>query len=116
MPAGGKGSAAEVHVDVVPPGELAAHGREDLPIGVLDAAEGLIGEHDPETEGVVGGVTFGDRDLVPRVQLLGERREVQAAGTTAKDRDTHGAHPFFPGPDAMSELLRSSIKRDMVPS
>jgi hypothetical protein len=35
---------------------------------------------------------------MPGVELLGERREVQAAGTTAKDRDTHGAHPFLPGP------------------
>jgi enamine deaminase RidA (YjgF/YER057c/UK114 family) len=80
-------------------------------IGVLDAAEGLVGEHDPEAEGVVGGVALGDGDLVPGVELLGERREVQAAGTAAKDRDTHGAHPF--SPDAMPELLRSSIKRDV---
>jgi len=56
-----------VHVDVVPAGELMPHGREDLAVGVLDAAERLVREHHPEAERVVGGVALPDRDLVPGV-------------------------------------------------
>ena len=89
MPARGERGSAEVHVDVVPAGELAPHGREDLPVGVLDAAERLVREHHPEAERVVGGVALPDGDLVPGVQLLGQGREVQAARTATQDRDAH---------------------------
>ena len=105
VPAGGKRGSAEVHVDVVPAGELAPHGREDLPVGVLDAAEGLIREHHPEAERVVGRVAFPDGDLVSGVQLLGQGREVQAARTATQDRDAHDIA-------RMPESLRSSINRD----
>ena len=91
VPARGERGTAEVHVDVVPAGELAPHGGEDLLVGVLDAAEGLVGEHHPEAERVVGGVALPDGDVVPGVQLLGEGCEVQAAGPAAEDSDAHGA-------------------------
>ena len=84
-----KDGPAEMHVDVVPAGELAAHPREDLRIGVLDAAEGLVGEHHPEAERVVGRVPLPHRDVVAGVQLPGQGREVQAAGAAAEDSDAH---------------------------
>ena len=87
-------------------GELAAHPGEDLQVGVLDAAKGLVGEHHPEAERVVGGVALPDRDLMPGVQLLGQGREVQAARTATQDRDAQGV-------DRMPESLRSSISRDI---
>ena len=80
-----------MHVDVVPASELAPHGGEDLLLGVLDTAEGLVGEHHPEAERVVGGVPLPDGDVVPGVQLLGEGREVQATGPAAEDSDAHTA-------------------------
>ena len=120
VPARGKSSRAPVHVDVVPAGELPAHPGEDLDVGVLDAAQGLVGEHHPETERVVGGVALPDRDVMPGVELPGQCREIQAARTAAQDRDTHGAHSFracrpIPSTDRMPELLRSSTERNIVP-
>ena len=88
--------APEVDVDVVPSSELRLHGSVDRAVGVLDAAERLVREDDPEAERVVGGVPLPDGDLVGRVELLGERREVQAPGPTADDGDPH-ALPPFPG-------------------
>ena len=58
-----------MHVDVVPAGELALHLLVDDRVGVLDAAQGLVGEHDAEAEGVVGRVPLPDGDLGVRQQL-----------------------------------------------
>src|SRR6202167_6721968 len=68
-----------VHVDVVPAGELTGHGRVDKGVSVLDAAEGLVGEDHAEAERVVGGVPFPDADLLVRIELTGQRGEVEAA-------------------------------------
>jgi len=83
-----------VHVNVVPAGELVAHGLEDLEVGVLDAAQGLVGEDHAEAERVVGGVALPDGDVMPGVELFGQRREVQPARAAAQDRDPHGTHSF----------------------
>src|SRR6185437_3465133 len=66
-------------------------------VGVLDAAQGLVGEHHAEPERVVGRVALPDGDLVLRAELAGQRREVQAAGTAANDRDAQRASPRPPG-------------------
>ena len=63
VPAAGDHLAPVVHVDVVPAGELALHRGVDRRVGVLDAAQRLVGEHDPEAERVVGRVPLPDRDL-----------------------------------------------------
>src|SRR5262249_5704411 len=65
------------------------HRGEDGLVGVLDATEGLVGEDDPEAEGVVGGVALPHGDLVVRAELLRQRREVQPAGAATDDRDPH---------------------------
>ncbi|GAA3214391.1 hypothetical protein GCM10020256_15190 [Streptomyces thermocoprophilus] len=53
--AGGVPCAAVDDVDVVPADELPPHRLVHHRVGVLDAAEGLVGEDDTETERVVGG-------------------------------------------------------------
>ena len=76
-------------VDVRPPREGALHGGEQDGVGLLDAAEGLVGEDDAEAEGVVGGVAFPDDDLAARVELLGQRGQVEATRPAAHYGDAH---------------------------
>lgn len=90
LPADGVALAAEVDVDVGPAGEPPCHGLGELGVGVLDAAECLVGEDHAEAEGVVGGVALPDGDVVGRVELFHESSEVEAAGATANDRDLQG--------------------------
>jgi hypothetical protein len=89
VPAAGHDLPAVVHVDVVPAGELALEPGADHRVGVLDAAEGLVGEDHAEAEGVVGGVALPDRDPVLRAELLGQRGEVEPAGAATDDSDVH---------------------------
>ncbi|GDY40903.1 hypothetical protein SANT12839_017850 [Streptomyces antimycoticus] len=90
LAADGVALAPVVDVDVGPAGEAPGHGLRDGGVGVLDAAERLVGEDDAEAERVVGGVAFPDGDLVGGVELFHQGREVQPAGTAADDRDVHG--------------------------
>ena len=80
---------AVVNVDVVPPRELARHRLVDRRVGMLDAAERLVGEHHAEPERVVIGVALPHRDLVARIELPGERREVQSARSAPDNRNSH---------------------------
>ena len=89
VPAAGERLAAEVHVDVVPERELALHLLVDAFVGVLDSAEGLVGEDHAEAEGVVGRVALPDGDLVVRAELFGQGREVQTGRAAADHRDAH---------------------------
>lgn len=89
--AGGVGPAPVDDVDRVPADELAAERPVHLGVGVLDGAEGLVGEDDAEAEGVVGGVALEDRDRAVRVEPFEEGRGVEAARAAADDRDpAHG--------------------------
>src|SRR5262249_18793806 len=108
VPAAGDRLALDVDVDVVPAGELALHRAVDLRVGVLDAAQGLVREHDAEAERVVGRVPFPDRDLAAGAELLGERREVQPARPAAHDRDPHPAS--LPGPTPQYAVSSTTVK------
>jgi hypothetical protein len=68
--AAGDDPPADVDVDVVPARELALHRAVDLRVGVLDAAERLVGEDDAEAERVVRRVALPDSDLVARSSCL----------------------------------------------
>jgi hypothetical protein len=48
--------ARDVDVDVGPAGEPARHRGRELGVGVVDAADRLVGEHDAEAERVVGAL------------------------------------------------------------
>lgn len=89
----GEGVPPVPDVDVGPAGELGRHGLVDLVVGLGDAVERLVGEDDPEAEGVVGSVAFPDGDLPVWGELLGEGREVQSAGPSSYDCDAHGVPP-----------------------
>lgn len=90
-------AGAAVHdVDVVPAHELRLERGVDDGVGVLDAAERLVGEDDAEAEGVVGGVALPDRDVAARVEPLEEGGGVQAAGSAADDRHSQGSHGHRP--------------------
>ena len=92
VPAAGDDLVSVMDVDVIPAGELALHRGVDHRIGVLDPAEGLVGEDHSEPESVVWSVALPDRDLVPRVEPFGECGEIEPARAAADDRDAHG-HP-----------------------
>src|SRR5215469_5572842 len=87
--AAGQHLALVVHVDVVPAGEVLPHLGVDPLVGVLDAAERLVGEHHAEAERGVGGVPLPDGDLVRGTELSRERREVQAPRPAADDGNAH---------------------------
>src|SRR5258708_39252212 len=86
-PAAGDPLPPVVPIDAVPAGELALHLLVDHWVGILDPAEGLVGEHHAEAEGVVGGVPLPDGDLRAGEQLTRERGEVQPAWPSASYRN-----------------------------
>ncbi len=81
--------AANIDFDVVPMIE----GVEDLRcsdrIRRLQVAEGLVGKHDPPTEGVVRSVALHDGDVVLRVGPLHQQGKVEAGGAAAEADDFH---------------------------
>ena len=87
VPAGREDLPAEVHVDVVPGRKVLGEPLEEGGVGVLDAAQRLVGKDDPEPKCVVGGVSLPNLDLVLWVQQLGQRRQVQPGRPASDDRD-----------------------------
>src|SRR2546430_1895760 len=87
VPARRKYLAAEVHVDVVPDREVLREPLVEGRVGVLDATERLVGKDNPEPKRIVGGVALPYLDLVPGVQQLDQRRQVQPCRPAADDRD-----------------------------
>ena len=81
------------HVDVAPIGEGAPDRLVGGHVVVAKRAQGLVGEHHAETEGVVGAVALEDRDVPGRPVLFREQRKVQATRAAADDRDFHCSVP-----------------------
>jgi hypothetical protein len=77
----------EEDVDVGPVREAAGDRSVRLGIGLLEVAEGLVGEHDAPAERVVGPVALAHGDLVRRVQPLHQDREVEPGRPPADDLD-----------------------------
>jgi len=63
-----------MHVDVVPDRKVLREALVESSVGVLDAAERLVGKDDPEPEGFVCGISLPDLDLVVWVQQLDQCR------------------------------------------
>ena len=58
-------------------------------IGRLQVAQGLVREHHAPAEGVVRLVALDHRDLVRRILLFHQQREIQARGAAADADDVH---------------------------
>ncbi|GAA3156755.1 hypothetical protein GCM10017687_88430 [Streptomyces echinatus] len=91
------------YVDVVPADEVTLKGLVHDGVGVLDAAERLVGEDHAEAEGHVGGVALPDGDLPRGVESFEQGGGVEPAGATADDRH---AHDRSPPPPLRRALLR----------
>ena len=76
-----------VHVDVVPGCKVLREPLVETGVGVLDAAERLVGEDNAEPESVVGGVSLPDLDLIVGVQELDQSRQVKPGRPATDDRD-----------------------------
>jgi hypothetical protein len=83
----GEDLPVEVHVDVVPDRKVLREALIEGGIGILDAAESLVGKDDPEPKSVVCGISLPDLDLVVGVEQLDQRRQVQPSRPTADDRE-----------------------------
>jgi hypothetical protein len=76
-----------MHVDVVPDRKILREALVEAGVGVLDAAERLVGKDDPEPKSVVSGIPFPDLDLVVSVQQLDQRRQIEARRPATDDRE-----------------------------
>jgi hypothetical protein len=66
----------KVHVDVIPDRKVPCKPSIEIRVGLLDAAEGLVGEDDAESKGVLGRVLLPDLDAVVRVEELDQGCQV----------------------------------------
>jgi hypothetical protein len=65
-----------MHIDVVPDRKVLREALVERGVGILDAAERLVGKDDPEPKSVVCSISFPDLDLVAGVEQLDQRRQV----------------------------------------
>ena len=79
-----------MNVDVVPDGKALGQAFIKGRVRVLDAAQRLVREDDPETESVVRSVALPDFDLVIGVEQRDQRRQVKACRSTSDDCDVEG--------------------------
>jgi hypothetical protein len=74
-------------------------GAQDLAGGLrvrrLQVAQGLVGEHHAPAEGVVRLIALDHRDVVGRVLLFHQEREIQPGGSAANADDFHVCVPML---------------------
>src|SRR5262249_37637224 len=80
---------AEMDLDVVPIGEVAAQRPVALAVVGLEVVQRLVGEDDAEAERVLRPVALEHGDLRSRPGLLHQDGEVQAGRAAADDVDLH---------------------------
>ena len=85
--------APEVDRDVVPVGEFLGDAPVAREIVLLEIVQRGVGEHDAEAEGVVGLVALMDGDVVARIGLLHQDREVEPGRPATDHRDLHERAP-----------------------
>jgi hypothetical protein len=85
----GDPATLEEDVDVVPVIERLQDRLRRRLVGGDEVAESLVGEHDAPAERVVGPVALDHDDVVPRVLLFHQDREVEAGRPAADAGDVH---------------------------
>ena len=76
--------------DVAPPLHVRRDRRDGLGVVVAQELERLVGEHDAEAPGGVGGVLLDEAHLVAGMAPLPQRREVEPGRSAAHDCNAHG--------------------------
>ena len=71
----------------------AAHVLRDHRISVTNPAQGLIGKHHTKPKRVTGSIALPQRDLMRRIQLLHQSREIQPARAASNNSDLHAHAP-----------------------
>ena len=90
VPGGADPAALVPGVDVRPVREGLADRGVALGVGVLERAQGLVGEHHAPPEGVVGPVALGDPHRGAGEALLGQEGRVEPPGAASDALDPHG--------------------------
>ncbi len=98
----GEDLAAEMHIDIVPDCKVLREALVESSVGILDAAERLVGKDDPEPESVVCSISLPDLDLVVWFQDLDQRRQVEPRRPAADDCELQ---PRLRGPQLFSRSL-----------
>src|ERR1700730_2132392 len=81
-------------VDRVPSREALADLGVGLVVGVPQRAQRLLRKDDAPPEGRVGWIALHDQDLVTRIGLLRQQREVQSRRSAAEDGVSHRFSPL----------------------
>jgi len=82
-------AALEVHLDVVPVVEGVEDLRGRFRVGAPQGRQRLVREHHAPAKGVAGAVALEHRQVVRRVVLLHQQRQVQTGRTGTDARDLH---------------------------
>ncbi len=89
VPAGADHAAPEMHVDVVPMGEIGLDLGQALGVAAVQVAQRLVGEHHAPAERVAGPVALDHRDRVRRIKLLHQDGEIEPRRAAAHADDAH---------------------------
>ena len=81
---------------------ICARGRR---VGRAQVAERLVGEHDAPAEGVVRPVALDDGDVVGRIALLHQQREVEPRRAAADAGYSHAPRPAPWSPLTLGEIV-----------
>ncbi len=91
VPRRGEHFSLIVDVDVIPVGKASGDRFVARPVGLGQVLQCRIGKNHAKAEGVIAPVALDDRDLVARVSLLHQDREVEARRAAADAGDLHPA-------------------------
>ncbi|GLY29722.1 hypothetical protein Kisp02_30870 [Kineosporia sp. NBRC 101731] len=78
-------TAGTEHIDPVPVGAVLLQGATQDGIGVVEGAQGRVGEHDTEAEGVFTPIALEESQPEVREGGLQQGRDEEPAGPSADD-------------------------------
>jgi len=79
-------------VDVVPMDKGGGDGGVGLRVGILQVAQGAVGEYDAPAESAPTGVTLEHTDIVSSIPQLHLNGKVESGRPAAEDVDFHRVH------------------------